>query len=222
MDENKIALNLNDEDQRADEPESDAESEHSVHNTDSEQSGNEENYEEPDPIEPHIPPGMPVYLGKDNVFQWLKHVPPVVGRTRRQNLVTHLPGVKNVARDARSPLECWSLFFPDSVIQQIVDCTNDYLRLKRENFSRERDCKDTDFHEINALIGLLYLAGVKKSQHINIDELWSTDGTAPECFSATMSKRRFYQLLQALRFDRKVDRKDRLETDNLAPIRTLF
>lgn len=145
-----------------------------------------------------------------------------MGRTRRRNLVSHLPGVKNVARNAKTPFECWKLFFPDYIIELIVQCTNNCLRLKREHFARERDCKDTNFDEINALLGLLYLAGIKKSHHVNIEELWTNDGTAPECFSATMSRRRFYQLLQNLRFDNKDDRKDRLQTDNLAAIRTVF
>jgi hypothetical protein len=30
-----------------------------------------------------------------------------------------------------------------------------------------------------AFFGLLYLAGVKKAQHLNTDELWSTDGADP-------------------------------------------
>jgi hypothetical protein len=44
-------------------------------------------------------------------------------------------------------------------------------------------------------------------------------GTAPEFFSATMSKRRFHTLVQAIRFDDRNSRLERKKTDNLAPIR---
>lgn len=41
---------------------------------------------------------------------------------------------KNGARDAETPWECWSLFFADHVIQQIVDCTIGIICLKFELF----------------------------------------------------------------------------------------
>lgn len=43
--------------------------------------------------------------------------------------------------------------FPDFAIQQIVDCTNNYLPLKCERFPREREYRDTNYDEINALLG---------------------------------------------------------------------
>jgi len=55
--------------------------------------------------------------------------------------------------------------------------------------------------EIKSVIGLLYLAGVKKSAHINLNEFWHTDGTGIELFRLVMSLRRFRLLLRALRFD---------------------
>lgn len=67
------------------------------------------------------------------------------------------------------------------------------------------------------------LAGVKKGQNLNTNELYIyTDGTASEFFSATMSKRRFYTLIQAIRFDDHNTRLERKNTDNLAPIRYIF
>lgn len=209
---------IEDSEERVDDLESDAESEHSVHNTDSEQSDDGSI----ELITDNNPHQIPIFLGKDKKTEWLKHVPPVLGRTRKHNVVSHLPGVKAIARNAKSPLECWELFFPDHVIREIVTCTNIYLRQMRENYARVRDCPDTSFEEIRALLGLLYLAGVKKCQHTNISELWSEDGTAPECFRAVMSNRRFYTLLRAMRFDDINDRNLRKETDNLAPIRSLF
>lgn len=61
--------------------------------------------------------------------------------------------------------------FPDESIQEVVDCTNEYLRIKRIKYSRVRDCSDTNVDELRALLGLLYLAGVKENSHVNICEL---------------------------------------------------
>lgn len=84
------------------EPESDADCEHSAHKTDTYQFGNENNLEKPLPVEPYPPynniNGIPVYYGKDNEFHWFKHVPPVLGCTRRRNLVMHLSGEKKIAK----------------------------------------------------------------------------------------------------------------------------
>lgn len=59
----------------------------------------------------------------------------------------------------------------------------------------------TNFEKMLASFGLLNLAGVKKVWHLNTDELWSTDGTAPAFFATTMIKRCFHTLMQAIRFD---------------------
>jgi len=68
----------------------------------------------------------------------------------------------------------------------------------------------------------LYLAGVIRTKHLNIDDLWSNDGLASPYFRAVMSKARFYILLKALRFDDIGTRDTRKQIDKLAPIRTLF
>ncbi|KAJ8884142.1 hypothetical protein PR048_015999 [Dryococelus australis] len=87
---------------------------------------------------------------------------------------------------------------------------------------RQRECLDTNLEELSAVIELLYMAGIKKAQHINLEELWSDVGTSPECFRATMSLRKFYLLLRVLRFDDTYDRDIRKATDNLAPIRNIL
>lgn len=92
----------------------------------------------------------------------------------------------------------------------------------RPAFQRERDCQPIDSDEINAFIGILYMAGDQRSHHLNTSDLWASDGTAPEFFSAVMSERRFHTLQRAIRFDDSSTRKDRAEFDNLAPIRTMF
>jgi len=57
---------------------------------------------------------------------------------------------------------------------------------------------------------------------LNIKDLWSNDGFAPEYFRAVMPDKRFYLLLRALRFDDYRTRKERLSIDKLAVIRSVF
>lgn len=120
------------------------------------------------------------YLGKDKVTKWYKEsCTPSNSRTLRRNIVLHLPGVKRVARDAKSIIDCWMLFFPDMVI-------NIYLTKIRTNFQQERDCLDTTREEIKALFGLLYLAGVLRSNQLNLKDLWSDDPLSLEYFRAVI------------------------------------
>lgn len=77
---NKISLYLIDEVERADNHEGDTDSEHSIDNTDGKQSSNEANYEESLLILAKMLhnnwQGISVYYEKDNILEWLKHVPP--------------------------------------------------------------------------------------------------------------------------------------------------
>lgn len=209
----------NGEQNRIDDIESDSSVIHSLHATDTEQSSDEMESGIVTPA-PQQPRGrIPFYIGKDRSTKWFMHKPLPNVRTRRCNIVVHLPGVKNVAKNAKEPLQCVSLFLDDSMIDKIVLYTNTYITKLHEKYSRERDCKLTDLIEIKAIIGVLYMAGLKK---IYVKEMWLDDGTACDFFRATMSIKRFLFLLRALRFDDINTRANRKESDNLAPIREIF
>ena len=153
------------------------------------------------------------FVGKDRKTIWKVHRKPKTSRTKRHNIITHLPGVKPEAKNARSPFESWNLFITEEIIEEIVRCTNVYLSSIRDNFSRSRDAMNTDAGEIKAVFGLLYMAGILKSRHTNLNDLWATDATAPEFFRLVMSKTRFYLLLRSLRFDNIYTRAERREFD---------
>ena len=182
----------------SDQENSDVHSEHSEHNTDTEQS-NAEGEETPvADVDMPLPVirqhRVPIFLGK-NKTEWLKHKPNLSRtKTRVHNLITQLPGVKRIAEDPRTPLDCWKLFFLDDVIHEIVHFTNQKLTQLRESYQRDRDCLPTNFVEMHAFLGLLYMAGVMKSQYVNSTDLWSTDGTAPDYFSTVISQKRFHLL----------------------------
>ncbi|KAJ8928130.1 hypothetical protein NQ314_019356 [Rhamnusium bicolor] len=94
----------------------------------------------------------PTFIGKDNTTIWFKDPLPRRERTRAENLIKHLL---------------------DPTLNMMVECTNKRIQANRANYQRERDAKDTDIQEMKAFIGLLYLAGVLKSNRLNVEEMWS-------------------------------------------------
>ncbi|XP_067630578.1 piggyBac transposable element-derived protein 4-like [Eurosta solidaginis] len=207
-------------------PDSDGETINSDHNTDSEQSAEKEEEEEEEGgicEYTEIPRGRrSVYWGKDKCTNWALGQPLRNVRTRQCNIITHLPGVKNIAKNARNPSECVALFLSNTLIEKIVTYTNIYIEKIRGTYARDRDCKSTDAVEINEFIGILYMAGLKKMNHLNLKEMWLQDSTVPDIFRAAMSITRFLFLLRVVRFDDIDSRLQRIETDNLAAFRELF
>jgi len=63
------------------------------------------------------------FVGKD-VTKWFCKKPTQNIRTIQQNLVTEKSGVKGVAKNAKSEIESWEIFFSNPIIEKIVKCTN--------------------------------------------------------------------------------------------------
>lgn len=164
------------------------------------------------------------YIGKNQETLWMNQPPLQAVRVRSRNIVParHAPGVKPAGKHALTPVQSWSLYFTDEILQQIVEYTNIKIRQLQPQFSRERDAKETYVLEIKAVIGLLYLAGMKKSSHVTLKDLWETDGLGLDLFRCVMSLSRFAFLLLALRFDNVLTRDDRKQFDRLAPVREMF
>lgn len=163
------------------------------------------------------------YLGNDGLTEWeMEGSRGRMGRTPARNVVIRLPGPKGNARNARSPLETFSLYFPDSLLDKIVNYTNMYIESIKDNYTRDRDALPTTIEELKSLIGLLFLAGALKSSHQNISDLWSSDGTGVDLFRCTMNQRRFSFLLRALRFDNPNTRAENVKIDKLSKIREVF
>lgn len=188
MNEEQIRLMLDEAGQDTDyEDENDSEVEDHVEvreeNTDTEQEGDSEGELEDE---------RGTYLGKDSQTKWNKTAPSVMGRRRVRNIVTEQPGVKGEAKFLKEAGDIWKLFFSYTVIHQIVQYTNDQLLLLRPKYTRERDCTPTDDIEIQAFLGLLLFAGVKRNGRLNAKDFFKTDGSPPEIFRLVMSKNRFY------------------------------
>lgn len=161
------------------------------------------------------------FLGK-NGMKWFKNPKNKNVRTRAENIITHLPGVKNYGKYARSPLECFLLFIDEQIIGDIVIYTNQRILEKSSTWKDSPHYGKTSAPEIKAVFGLLYLSGTFRSNHRHLYELWKTDGTGMDVFRCTMSQRRFEFLVSCLRFDNKDNRQERVKLDKLAPIRAVF
>ncbi|XP_050509192.1 uncharacterized protein LOC126886348 [Diabrotica virgifera virgifera] len=164
----------------------------------------------------------PHFMGKDKLTKWIKHCPPKNVRTRSTNIYERLPAIKQFVKTHSTPIDIWNSMFDEEMLNQVVICTNIKIETVTNDYTRQRDAKPTDIAEIKALIGLLYLAGIRKANHMNLEDLWRTDGTGIETFRLVMSKSRFQFLLQCLRFDNIHTRHERIQADKLAPIRTLL
>jgi len=164
---------------------------------------------------------LPTYVGKDKSI-WYMYPPPRNVRTRAHNTLNIRPGPIGYAKQVKTPYESWSLFFPDTVIMEIVKCTNINISRIRPNYNRPRAALDTNIEEMKAVFGLLYMAGVMKSSHQNLSDLWARDGTGVDFFRSTMCLTRFQFILRALRFDDITTRNERRSVDKLAPIRNIF
>lgn len=166
--------------------------------------------------------GSQAYISKNRKVLWDMH-PKQDHRTPRRNILRmRMSTTVGVAKDAMTPLDTWRLFFTEGMILDITQSTNIWINQNKQRFKRERDAKETTPGEVKCVFGILYMAGVMKSSHQLLEDLWSTDGFGIEFFRCAMSIKRFKFLLTALRFDDITSREERRNLDKLAAIRDVF
>lgn len=188
------------------------------HQSDSEQEIDEDDEERLD-----VESSTEYFLGKDKETKW--HKREFRGtKTKKKNIVKSFPVPKLQARNIDDELDALLQISDVSMIDEIVKCTNIYIEYMKQFivYTRDRDVKETTRTEIMALFGLLYLLGLKKLNHTNVLEIWTTDGSGMEIVRAVMSYKRFLFLLRCLRFDEKQTRVERRKYDKLAAIRSIL
>lgn len=67
------------------------------------------------------------YLEKNKISKWKKNKPNSQIRVRSHNIITHLPGPKKDARNAKSEIDCLRLFINQNIIRLITISTNIYI-----------------------------------------------------------------------------------------------
>ena len=143
-------------------------------------------------------------------------------KKNKQNVLVRLPGVIDDARKAETILDSWLLFIDESILNCIVEWTNQYIDHLRAEFTRTRDARSTNIIDIKAFIGLLYIAIAYCESRLNVEDLWDTSGDGIETFRLTMSLSCFRFLIRCIRFDNKKTREERRKLDRLASIQDVF
>lgn len=160
---------------------------------------------------------------------WSSKAPTPQVRVPERNIIrTGLPGIRGRARllgNNPTKADVWKLLFDDEIITQVVENTNVKLGNVREKLGEKTgksNYRDTDHIEMTALIGLLMMSSVLRSNDEKITSLFTKDPCSRPVFSATMSEKRYGVLIACLRFDDCNTRAERRENDKAAPISEIF
>uniref|UniRef100_A0A8W7PT53 PiggyBac transposable element-derived protein domain-containing protein n=1 Tax=Anopheles coluzzii TaxID=1518534 RepID=A0A8W7PT53_ANOCL len=164
----------------------------------------------------------------DHAFDMLQNSvwsikPPERTGTMGRKVAHPRPAPVGLAKSAKSPAECLSLFLDADVIAMITEYTNEQIKAEQPNYARERDANPTDEMEIMALLGVLYIAGTVRDGRENIERLFDTKmGTGLEAVYLTMTSLRYHFLIRSIRFDDPTAAQDEIEGDKLAPVRPIY
>ena len=139
-----------------------------------------------------------------------------VGRARR----------KNIARNANTPHDAFSLFISENMLNIILYHTNQKIQEFLMNYDGSRQqlnlMHEATLDEIRAVIGLVIYGGVFESSHENLEFLYKMDDTGRLIFPAVMGKNRFRFLLSMIRFDDKATKAVRRLNDTLEAFRKIW
>ncbi|KAB7497543.1 hypothetical protein Anas_10777 [Armadillidium nasatum] len=109
-------------------------------------------------------------------FRWSCHPQKnhETGISQRNIIPPFTPGPTLQARSATTPEKCFQLLFDDTIISEIVNWTNQRIRLLLQNYSTDKKVFfETEFGEIKALLGLLIFSGCQKDNHLSTREMWN-------------------------------------------------
>lgn len=145
-------------------------------------------------------------------------LPPTQAKTPSHNLLRSrsepASGFSTV-----SPIDAWKLFITDSILEEVLKCTN--MEGRRVAINRGKEWKNLSKEELMAFIGLTILAGSEKNWDVPIRVLFGSPLHNP-MYKATMSIGRFEDIRRLLRFDDKRTRASRLETNHMTTFRYIW
>ena len=146
------------------------------------------------------------------------------GMLPQRNVLQNKPGPRNAACSVADPLESFSLFIPDSLIETVLQFTNNRISTFHEEFPdlvKVAANRLVDFDEIKAYFGILYLRAALKQYLLNSYSIWYHESSY-SIFPATMSLNRFSFITRFLQFDDRSTRVERKKYDKFACFREFF
>ncbi len=185
-----------------------------------------------------LPTGLterfPVQLSKatrgdpGRIITWVNKKPHKTGRQQCRNVLRNTPGVRNIARQAKTEVEAFSLFFDDSIINKLVIHTNKRIADFRDSVGAHKIVSDkvthlhnTDFIEVKALLGMMFACGLLQQNLQDVHHLFQ-DRIGHPIFGATMSRDRFCFLMSKLGFDNQSTRPECYHVDRFAAFCEIF
>nr|XP_023655427.1 piggyBac transposable element-derived protein 4-like [Paramormyrops kingsleyae] len=156
-------------------------------------------------------------LSKKGEISWCTRAPDKGRRVPAQYILKITPGpTRFCISQAKDITSTFMSFFPGSMEKIIIDMTN--LEGERR-FSN--DWQELTATEFKAFMGLLILAGGFQSSKESIRKLWDRK-MGRWIFRATMSRKRFFDLLHVVTFYNPESRALRESTDKLAAVRDVW
>ena len=138
-----------------------------------------------------------------------------LNKTPSQNILKHAPGPRLAVKRARPPLEAFSLFKNQEMLNTIAENTNTVIETflsGKQDMIDESDkysfYKKVDLIDIKAFLGLLYLRACLKLNMFDRETMWHHE-MANDFFEATMSLNRLVFISRFTTFDEKSTRAER-------------
>lgn len=133
------------------------------------------------------------------------------------------PRAKGKGENAQTFLDSFSCIIDDKIIRLITSYTNLKIAFSKLNFKHQSEASSyTTEVEISALLGLIFLIGLKCPGRRNIQDLWDQHGVGMEVFYLTMSYKRYIFLLGHLCFKDLMDFSLSKGLDRMTPIKEVL
>ena len=137
-----------------------------------------------------------------------------LGRRSVANVCSSGGPTTKAQRNAKSPVDTWSLMIPDDEVMKVVNYTNKNItelhaitgeRLREAD--KKTHYKLTSLTEMKVWFGLLYLRAALKLNTTDANIVWYHESSS-DILSATMQRKRFTFLTRVFQFDDAKTRKE--------------
>ena len=183
-----------------------------------EEQSDESNDEEEDVKSTSSPPNEGFLFGKNKTSKWYQQ-PQAIGQKKSFSKNQRSEGAVHPNFPIHSTKAAFQMFLTEEMVEIIIECTN-----KKGAFKYGQRWEPVNKTELYAWIGLHIRAGINHDGLRPIHELFSAK-EGPAVYGASMSRRRFNEIKENIRFDdieTRQERKESSDQGSLSPIHDIF
>ncbi|XP_072395337.1 uncharacterized protein [Diabrotica undecimpunctata] len=148
--------------------------------------------------------------------------PKTATKNPKRSFEHSVQGPFDKIKEAQTPLDAFHRFMSPEYLAKIVEYTNTKISVKAQKYKvKKLTNSKVNIDELHALLELLIFAAAQRDNHLATRQMFD-DEISGAIYKATMGRERFEFLIECLRFDDKMSRLDRKETDLLAAIREIW